>query len=101
MFELMVKEGLYPYYKQWLRDIVEVFGEVHNFMTLNTITCDLENFYDGAHVYPSVGRLIAHRVIGAPDPDIPGDFGVLVTRENIEGHLRNIDRQVKEVEARL
>lgn len=101
MFELIVKEGLYPYYKQWLRDSVEVFGEVYNFMTLNSITCDLDNFYDGAHVYPTVGTLIAHRVIGASDPGIPGDFGILVTRENIDQHLSSIDRQVKEVEALL
>ena len=36
MFELMVRMGLYPYYRQWLTDIVDVFGEVYNFMTLNT-----------------------------------------------------------------
>ena len=98
MYELMVKEGLYPNYKQWLKDCVEVFGGVYNFMTINSITSDLDNFYDGAHVYPEVGTLMVHRLLNIPDSNLPNDFGMLVTRENVEQHLKSIDFQVREVE---
>ncbi|MGI6469302.1 MAG: hypothetical protein GXZ09_04155 [Syntrophomonadaceae bacterium] len=101
MFELMVRMGLYPYYRQWLTDIVDVFGEVYNFMTLNTITNNLDNFYDGTHVYPEVGTLMVHRLLNLPHADLPADFGVLITPQNLEQHLKIMDRQVREVEARL
>ncbi len=101
MFELMVKQGLYPSYKQWMRDCVDVFGGVYNFMTINAVTRDLENFYDGAHVYPSVGALMAHRITDQADANLPADFGILINHENIEEHLQDVDRQVNEIKARL
>ncbi len=83
LYELMLEEGLYPYYQRWLYDCVEVFGEVYNFMGPNSITSDLDNYYDASHVYPHIGTLIAHRVMNSPDPRIPEDFGVLIkTRRN-------------------
>ena len=35
------------------------FGEVNHFMTINTITRNLENYYDDNHAYPSVLKLLA------------------------------------------
>jgi hypothetical protein len=90
LWELMVEEGLMPYYKQWLQDGVKVFGHVYNFNYPNSITNDLENFYDASHVYPEIETLIAHKIIEYPDPRIPEDFGVLLTKESINQYLENI-----------
>lgn len=80
LYELMLEEGLYPYYQRWLSDCVEVFGEVYNFMGPNSITTDLDNYYDASHIYPHIGTLIAHRVMNSPDSRIPEDFGVLMKK---------------------
>jgi hypothetical protein len=90
LWDLMLDQGLGPFYEQWLRDSVEVFGQVHNFNYPNSITNDLKNFYDASHVYPEIETLIAHKIINHPNPGIPEDFGVLLTKENISKFLVNI-----------
>lgn len=83
-------------YKRWLHELVEVFGEVHHFMTINTITKNLENYPDDDHAYPSVLKLLANKLSNFPNKDIPEDFGVLVTKDNINEHLENLRKQIKE-----
>lgn len=92
LYELMLEKGLYPEYAAWLRDSVEVFGEVFNFMGINSITEDLENYYDASHFYPEIGTLIAQRVTGQPTPELPEDFGVLIDGKNLDQHLQDIAR---------
>ncbi|HWO97522.1 MAG TPA: hypothetical protein VNM45_14540 [Bacillus sp. (in: firmicutes)] len=74
-------------YERWLRESVEVFGSIYHFNDINSITTDLNNYFDTNHFYPHVGRLVAHRVIEYPNPDIPEDFGKLLTKQNIETYL--------------
>lgn len=83
-------------YKRWLHELVEVFGEVHHFMTINTITKNLENYPDDDHAYPSVLKLLANKLANVENRNIPEDFGVLVTKENIDEHLENLRKQIKE-----
>lgn len=90
LFKALIKEGRINDYKRWLKDTVSVFGEVNHFMYINSITEDLSNYYDGHHYYPSVGRLIAHKLINYPDSNIPIDFGLTLTPENIEEYLNEI-----------
>lgn len=77
LFNLMKEEGLLPYYRRWLSDCADAFGEVYNFMGPNSITTNLDNYYDASHIYPRVGTLLAHKITGYPDPNIPADFGGL------------------------
>jgi len=80
LFDLMCEEGLYSYYERWLADCVDVFGELYNFMGYNSVTANLDNYYDASHIYPQVGTLLAHKITGCPDPRIPKDFGVLLKK---------------------
>ncbi|MEN6326230.1 MAG: hypothetical protein ABFD18_08500, partial [Syntrophomonas sp.] len=80
LFDLMQEQGLYPYYERWLADSVEVFGELYNFMGYNSVTTNLDNYYDASHIYPQVGTILAHRITRYPDPRIPKDFGVLLKK---------------------
>jgi len=95
LFKLMVKKNLMKYYKMWIRDIVDVFGYLYNFMDINSITINSENFKDLNHFYPNVGKLIIHRVMKVEDSDIPDDFGYLVNKENIEYYFNRIDLSLK------
>ncbi|WP_457598101.1 hypothetical protein [Hydrogenimonas sp.] len=74
-------------YARWLRETIEVFGEVYHFMDLNDVTCNMNNFFDAHHVYAPVDRWLAHRVSGANDTTVPRDFGKLLTSDNIDTYL--------------
>lgn len=91
LWELMVTSGLLPDYERWLQDCVAVFGQVYSFDYPNSVTHDLNNYYDASHLYPEVETLIAHRIINYPDPRIPDDFGVLVNKDNLRSHLDKIE----------
>lgn len=93
LFCLVVEERRLDDYERWMRDLVEVFGTVHNFMYLNSVTKNYEMYFlDAMHPYPKTGTLIAHKLIGYPDEDIPQDFGVLVNKSNLDNHLSFIRR---------
>jgi len=100
LFKVMVADGLFPYYQQWLTDNVEVFGAVYNFDYPNAITVNLDNYYDASHIYPGTGTRLAHRLVGYPDPKLPLDFGVLVTRDNLAHHLEMVQKRIDEQERR-
>lgn len=90
LFRTMIQAGRWDDYERWLRDAVDVFGEVHHFMYLNSITTNLDNYMDGHHFTPEVGTMIAHKVTQQEDPAIPSDFGVVITKENIDEVLDEI-----------
>ena len=90
LFKSLVKTGLYDDYEGWLRDLVNVYGGVWNFMYPNSITNDIHNYYDGHHFYPEIGSLIANRIEEGEHSTAPVDFGVYVTNDNIEQHLRQV-----------
>lgn len=90
LFQLMMELELYPFYEQWLRDSVAVFGAVYHFMNPNSITRDLHNFYDGSHVYPEIGTLMVDRIMDYPNDKLPADFGILLDGENLENELQKM-----------
>lgn len=100
LFSLLVKEGNLPDYKRWMHMLVDTFGEVYDFMGVNTITKDLNNYADLHHFYPNIGTLIADRITGVKNPDLPEDFGVLITDKNIDAHLQQIEAQAKRLQNR-
>lgn len=89
LFCHIVKEGFLPTYERWLGDLVDSFGEVYNFMYINSVTAVDANFSDIGHFNPEVGTLIARRITGEERPR--EDFGVLVTRSNLTEHLKFIE----------
>lgn len=90
LFVALVKSDLLDDYEQWIRDLVTVYGGVWNFMYPNTITNDTMNYMDGHHFYPEIGTLLAKRIQHPDSTEIPQDFGVFVTSDNVEGHLKKV-----------
>ena len=62
----------------------------HNTITLEPIQDVMENYVDNFHYTKLVGDLILNRILGYKDNEVPADFGVLVTKENLEFHLAKI-----------
>jgi hypothetical protein len=86
MWRLIIESGRFDDYGRWLREVVNVFGEVYDFIGYNSITTNYENFYDGHHVYADVGNLVVKRILGQPVTDHE-DFGAKVTAANLAQHI--------------
>ena len=100
LFEALVRAGRFEDYCRWIREIVTVFGGVYNFMCLNNVTINQSNFMDADHLFTDSAALVAHKISGFSDPRIPADFGVYVTRTNLEQHLTDVRKQADEILAR-
>lgn len=90
LFDALIEEGRYPDYVRWLEDITEVFGEVYHFMYPNSVTSNIDNYFDGHHFYPNVGTMIAHVINGERGVGEPADFGVLIKKDELEDRLNQL-----------
>ena len=66
-----------------------------DFSGYNTITMNNCNYYESHHYRPLVGQLVAARIFNDSTVDIPSDFGVYVTKNNINEHLEKLREQIK------
>ena len=94
LFALMIRTGHFDHYARWLRELVTEFGEVWDFMGINSVTSQPAQYRDAQHFNERIGRIIADRLRGRPVPEGHGDFGRRVTRDNLAAHLDFIRRQV-------
>jgi hypothetical protein len=75
---------------------ISVITEFYDFGGYNTVTLDAHNYYESSHYRPHVGDLIAARIFGDPRIATPSDFGVRVTSNNKERHLRQVRWQIEQ-----
>lgn len=87
-------------FEQWKRDLVTVIP-VWDFSGYNSVTTEpiakyMKNYVDNSHYTPEIGNSILQRILDRKTQEIPQDFGILLTTENIETHLQKIreERQV-------
>ncbi len=97
LFEILVQSGRLGDYERWIRELVEVFGGVYDFMGLNSITTHEEDYADLHHFYPYIGELIADRITNVPNSKLPEDFGIFVTKTNLESHLALIRERASKI----
>lgn len=76
-------------YISFLRGLSEITS-FWDFSGYNSITMDNKNYLEHSHYNPSVSRLIAARIFSDKTIIVPKDFGVRVTKENIDSHLKNL-----------
>ncbi|WP_050616484.1 hypothetical protein [Bacillus testis] len=92
LFQALVESKRLPDYNRWINDVVSVFGEVHNFMYPNSITNNINNYFDGHHYYPEVGTLIA-KSLSNDTNGVPADFGKVLTPGNYRKELAIINKE--------
>lgn len=86
------KNNYLEYYFRWLQELVEVFGEVHHFMYPNSITNDVNNFFDATHMLPKTGDYIAQYITKHQKFR---DFGITLTKDNIEQFITDYPKYSK------
>lgn len=83
-------------YKEWLKSMVAIFGEVYQFMDINSITTNLNNYPDDDHFYDNVAKLLANKIAGIKNKNIPHDFGIVLNKENIDEYLMNFENRINQ-----
>ena len=81
-------------YLRYLKDISNV-TDFYDFSGYNSVTTNNCNYYEQSHYRQNVADLIAARIFTDEKIIVPEDFGVLVTKENIESLLTNLKKQIK------
>jgi len=97
LFKILVQRGRLDDYKKWLTLLVGEFGEVYDFMGINSITKNRENYADLHHFYPEFGTLIADRVTVVPNSALPKDFGAILNKQNLKSYFKQIDAQAEQI----
>ncbi|GAX42411.1 AMP-dependent synthetase and ligase [Tolypothrix sp. NIES-4075] len=81
--------------ERWLRSIVKL-TDVWDFSSYNSITTEeiknqMQYYLDYSHYRKEVGNLILNRIFNFQQETVPRDFGVIITPDNIESHLAQIN----------
>ena len=83
--------NLYEDYKKWLKVSVNSFGNVVHFMDYNTITVNYPKYFmDYHHIYPEYSKLITNKIMNKKE-DTVEDFGKVLTKDNIDLYLGNLN----------
>jgi len=67
--------------------------DYYDFSGLNSVTTNNYYYYETSHYRPTAGDMMLKRIFGYPPVVVPNDFGVLVTKQNVDEHLRRLHRQ--------
>lgn len=86
-------------WENWKKELVKITPiwdfSGYSSVTTEPVSDDMKNYYDSSHYRPAVSELILARMFNEA-VEIPDDFGVLLTPENLEENLQRI-REEKEL----
>ncbi|MHB8138257.1 MAG: hypothetical protein ACYDGO_07675 [Smithellaceae bacterium] len=68
--------------------------DYYDFSGFNSVTTNALNYYEESHYRYRVGDLIIERIFGGNAGELPADFGVLVTKQNVGQHLKKQKREL-------
>jgi len=97
--KIILDKGRFEDYKKWLHNIVEIFGTVYHFMDLNSITTDLNNFFDAHHLYPEKAKYIAFKISDPENTKTPKDFGKILTKTTIERYISDLEYKIDKIKS--
>lgn len=88
---LLEKYNKMDIYYNWKREIAKI-TPYWDFMYLNSITKDSNNYIDPSHILQQKGYLYFGKIFEDNSVVIPEDFGVYVTENNVEEHINTIKK---------
>lgn len=85
-------------YATWIRRMVEVSGQIWDFSGINSITKNDQYYYEDTHFTKQAGDLVLDKILNNQKAvkDIPKDFGILVTKENLNTHIEHLKESYKD-----
>lgn len=99
-YKLFEKYGVQEKYFHAIELLVNnTKARVYSFYGINSITRDKANFDDyGWHFKPKIGNLILAKVFQDESVEVPKDFGVELTKENVGAYLQNLRDSIQTTE---
>jgi glutathione peroxidase-family protein len=92
--EAIYVAGQWQILEQWKQEVVKILP-IWDFSDYNSITTEsvsekMKNYIDSSHYKEAIGNLVLDRILSYKKGEVPKDFGVYLTPENIEPHLAKI-----------
>ncbi|MDY6782681.1 MAG: hypothetical protein SW833_09080 [Cyanobacteriota bacterium] len=88
--------GQWEAFEEWKRKMVKIVPvwdfSGYNSVVTEPIQAKMENYADNSHFTVRVGNWILDRIFSTNAATVPTDFGVLLTPDNVESHLAEIER---------
>ncbi|WP_239613518.1 hypothetical protein [Cohnella mopanensis] len=85
--------GLWDEFEEWKREIVAI-TEVWDFSGFNSVTTSppdqFDTYLDQSHYRKQIGNYVFNRTLHINEDSVPEDFGVLLTKDNLEAQLKRI-----------
>ena len=88
--------GLKSELETFKRELVKITDFI-DFTGVNSITTNQKNYWDSSHLRTEYTEMIMAKVIHNIDTEGHSDFGVMVTKENIETHLKKQHNQYSKI----
>ncbi|WHH57503.1 hypothetical protein [Petroclostridium sp. X23] len=95
-WEGIKKAGLWSEFEEWKKEIVNIYP-VWDFSGYNSITTsppdNFINYTDQSHYRKKIGNYVFNRILHVNEESIPDDFGVFLTKDNMQEHLIKIRKE--------
>jgi len=84
--------GKWSIFEEWKRQVVDLMGSVWDFSDHNSVNQEplsetMNHYVDDSHYTKPIGDWVLNRILSYQEDEVPSDFGVLLTRDNLEGVL--------------
>jgi len=80
------------YYK-WKKELAKIV-EYYDFMYLNSVTTDNQNYIDTSHMRQDKGHLYFAKIFNDKSVNVPKDFGVLVTKGSVDQYIKSLKTNI-------
>jgi len=88
----MLQDELYwSVFERWYTEMVDVFGTVYSFQTINPYTTNLDYWFDLYHYYPSFGDVMIENLENRNQDEA---VCFIVTKENIHDYFAMLKEQI-------
>ncbi len=97
LFDVIYAVHVGDLFEDWKRRLAEI-SDFYDFTGHNEITDSQVWWGDPSHIVTDGGKLIVARMFHDPGVAIPDRFGVFVTKQHVEDHLKSLRRSVKRMD---
>ncbi|ABM03432.1 hypothetical protein Ping_1637 [Psychromonas ingrahamii 37] len=94
-FDAINSVGQFDEFELFKKELVKITDYI-DFTGHNKISENKNNYWDYGHLRVETTEQIMARIFNNKSIDLPENSGVLVTKENIDEHLENLRKQVKD-----
>ena len=93
-YDAINSAGYFDEFELFKKELSKI-TEFMDFTGHNEITKNKNNYWDSSHLRKEMTETIMAKIFNDKTMNVPKDFGVLVTKQNIEEHLQNLREQIE------